>query len=262
MVRVLKYFLIVGLILIPVYSCINENKSRIIEDYYPDGCIKSQVTVKKGLRNGITKNYDNRGRLISTAEYINDKREGWLINYNPENEKMMAKAFYKNDEQNGQVFQYYREGMLFRESSYVKGRVNGVIKTYWPDGKLKAENTYKMGQPAVGLKEYDKSGNLIEQPVIVIKEINQAALLNRVLVKIFLSDGNHNVEFYQADLVEGKYFSPIYSKYWIENGVTTIEYPSFRGNTIIKKLRIVAKAKTKYNNTLILYRTYNLAIIN
>jgi hypothetical protein len=233
-----------------------------VDEYYPDGYIKSQVTIKDGLRNGITKNYDNRGRLISTAEYINDKNEGWLINYNSENGKIAIKAHYKDDKQDGQVLQYYREGMLFRESLYIKGRVNGVIKTYWPNGRLKAENSFKMGKPALGLKEFDENGDVIKQPVIKVSEINHAALLNRVSIKIYLSDGNRDVEFYRADLEEGKYFNSDYSKYWTENGVALAEYQVNKGHTLIEKLEIVAKAKTKFNNTLILYRSYNLAIIN
>jgi hypothetical protein len=243
-------------------SCINDKKSGVVEEYYPDGCIKSQVTIKNGLRNGITKNYDNRGRLISTAEYVNDKYEGWLFNYNPENGKIAIKAHYKNDEQDGQVLQYYREGMLFRESFYLKGRLDGAIKTFWPNGKLKAENTFKMGQPAIGLKEYNENGEVIKQPVIVVQVINKAALLNRVTIKIYLSDGNKNVEFYRADPEEGKFLNPDFLKYWTENGVATVEYQVNRGHSLIEKLKIIAKTKTSYNNTLVLYRTYNLAIKN
>jgi hypothetical protein len=261
-VRILLYCLAVGLTMVYFESCNNDKQTSVVEEYYPDGCIKSQITIKNGLRNGIAKNYDNRGRLISTAEYLNDKNEGWLINYNSDNGKIAIKAHYKDDEQDGQVFQYYREGMLFRESFYIKGRVNGMIKTYWPNGNLKAENTFKMGQAAIGLKEYRENGEVLKQPVIVVQEINQAALLSKVIVKIFLSDGNKNVEFFKEELEEGKYFIPDYSKYWTENGVAIIEYQVNRGHTLIEKLKIVAKAKTEFNNTLILYRTYNLAVIN
>lgn len=243
------------------FSCKTKNDT-IVEEFYPDGSIKSEITMKNNIRNGLTKNYDEKGRLVSTAEYINDKHEGWLINYNPENGKITTKAMFKDDEQDGFVYQYYREGKLFRESTYVKGRLNGVIKTYWPDGKLKAENTYNMGKPEIGLKEYDKSGNLLKQPEIVFKEVNQAALLNKVVLYFSISDGNKNVDFYYDDLEQGKYFNPNSYKLRNDDGVAFIDFPVRRGFTLMKKINVIAKVKTKYGNNLILTRTYNLSVIN
>lgn len=245
-----------------LFSCQDNKKTRIVEEYYPDGTIKSEIAVKDNLRNGKTKYYNEKGRLLSTAEYLKDKREGWVINYNPLNGKVTTKAFYKNDLQDGQVVQYYKEGMLFRESNYIKGRVDGVIKTYWPDGKLKAENTFKMSKPVIGLKEYDKTGTLLKQPIILIEEINQATLLNKVILKFSLSDKNPNVEFYLEDLEDGKYFNPHTFKLRNDDGVSSVEYPVFRGNTMTKKVSIIAKVKTKYGNTLILQHYYNLNVTN
>ncbi len=243
-------------------SCQLNKNNGVVEEYYADGTIKSEITLKNGLRNGLTKYYNEKGRLLSTAEYLNDNREGWVINYNTENGKIANKAFYKKDIQEGQVFQYYNEGMLFRESTYVKGRVDGVIKTYWPDGKIKAENIFKMGKPAIGLKEYDKTGKLIKQPVIIVEEINQAALLNKVILKFSLSDKNQDVDFYLQDLEDDKYFNPYTYKLRNDDGISSIEYPVFRGNKLLKHVSIIAKVKTNYGNTLILQRYYNLNIVN
>jgi hypothetical protein len=257
-----KYYILFILIGIFYYSCQNTQKNRIVEEYYPGGTIKSEIAMTDTMRNGLAKYYSETGHLLSTAEYKNDKREGWVINYITENGKIATKAFYKNDLQDGQVFQYYKEGMLFRESTYVKGRVDGIIKTYWPDGKLKAENTFKMGKPAIGLKEYDKEGKLIKQPVIQITEINQAALLNKVIVKFSISDGNTDVDFYLDNLEDAKYFNPQAFKLRNDEGVSSIEYPVHHGTKLFNKISIVAKVKTSYGNTLILQKYYNLNISN
>jgi hypothetical protein len=257
-----RYYIFFILIALLSFSCNKNKKNKIIEEYYPGGSIKSEVEMTDSVRNGNAKYYDESGHLLSTAEYKNDKREGWVINYNPENGKITAKAFYKNDEQNGEVIQNYKEGMLFRTSKYVNGRVNGVIKTYWPDGKLKAENTFKMGKPGTGLVEYNKEGIPLKQPVILVNEINQAALLNKIVLKISLSDGNKDVDFYLDDLEEGKYFNPMTYQLRNDDGISSIEYPVHRGITLIQKISIISKSKTIYGNTLILHRYYNLAVIN
>lgn len=244
--KIYSAFLIAG-ILISFCQCFRDKGK--IEEFYPDGTIKSEISVKNGMRNGLTKYYDEKGRLLSTAEYVNDKRQGWVINYNTKNKKITIKAFYKNDLQNGQVIQYYQEGMLFRESNYVNGRVDGIIKTYWPDGKIKAENTFKMGMPAIGLKEYDKAGKLItDVPKIVINRIpneENAYMIN-------LSDKSDDVEFYLDELEDGKYFNPKSRRLRVDNGIARVYNPKLINN----KLVIIARVKTKYANTLILQRYY------
>jgi hypothetical protein len=250
------------LIVIFYSSCLKNQKNRVVEEYYPGGTIKSEIAMTDTMRNGLAKYYSEQGHLLSTAEYKNDKREGLVINYNPENGKITAKAFYKNDEQNGEVIQNYKEGMLFRTSTYVNGRVNGVIKTFWPNGQLKAENTFNMGKPAIGLKEYDMHGKPIIQPELLIKEINQTALHRKLILKFSLSDGNKDVDFYLDELDDGKYFDPKSYKLRNDDGISSIEYPVFPGNKLFKNISIIAKLKTNYGNTLILQRNYKLNIVN
>jgi antitoxin component YwqK of YwqJK toxin-antitoxin module len=160
------------------------NRVKVVEEFYPNGIIKSETEVVNGLRNGISKTYDELGRLTSTAEFVNDIYEGWMTTYNPKNGKVAAKAMYKNDKQNGPVTLYYAEGQLYREEYYKDGRVDSIVKTFWPDGKLQAEVYFDKGSPALGLKEYDQKGNLIVHPTIEIEEINQLKTYNTFKLKI------------------------------------------------------------------------------
>jgi MORN repeat variant len=246
--KLILLFFLIGVILI---SCRFDQNNGITEEYYPDGTIKSQTSLKNGVRNGITKNFDESGRLLSTANYFNDKRDGWVMNYNPLNGKLVIKALYKNDIQEGPVIQYYKEGFLFRESNYVNGRVDGLIKTYWPDGKPKAENIFKMGKPAIGLKEFDKSGKLIDQPSIIVKRL----LSDRIKLEICISDGSADVDFYLEKLEDDKYFNPHTHKLEVENGCTILENPVNYGTN---QISILAKVKTEYGNTLILQKYFKL----
>ncbi len=240
----------------------NHSNKNIESEYYPNGNIKSETPVKDGKRNGTTKYYDEHGRLMSTVQYVDDKREGWLINYNSEIGKPVLKGFFKNDTQCGPVTQYYLEGMLFRESNYVKGRVDGVIKTYWPNGKLKAENYYKMGKPSIGLKEYDKEGKLItDQPKILIQQSIEHGFISKIILKISISsDEVDRVEIFNDELIDGKYLPDNAFKIPIINGVSTLEYPVSNGRMNKKRLSIIAKFRTKNGDTMILHRYYELVV--
>jgi antitoxin component YwqK of YwqJK toxin-antitoxin module len=259
--KIKKLLSIIVISILIIYAC-NDPNNGVQEEYNTNGTIKSQITLKNGLRNGISKLYDERGRLTSTAEYINDKHEGWVINYNPDNGKVMSKALYKNDMQNGPVTLFYREGYLYREMNYINDMVDGIVKTYWPNGKIQAENLFKMGNPAIGLKEFDSDGKPINEPYLVINEINQLRLLNKLIIKISISDGAKKVEFFMDDLKDGKYLNP--SSYRLRNldGVATIEYSVPRGGTFMKKLSIIARLRTELGNTLVLQRAYNVAASN
>ena len=253
------------IVAILLFSCKlrNDPNKGIIEEFYPNGLIKSESPVKNGLRNGLVKNYSENGKLLSTAEYIEDLRNGWLINYSAENGKPMLKAMFKNDVQNGPVIQYYREGMLFRESNYVNGRIDGKVITYWPDGKVKAENFYKIGKPAMGLIEYDKDGKIIiDQPKILITQVDQLEIYNKVVLRITLSENVDELEFYLEEPFEKIYIPDHPYKLRVVDGIATIDYPAPSGSTFKKKISIMAKFRSKNGNTMVLQHYYNLSFTN
>jgi antitoxin component YwqK of YwqJK toxin-antitoxin module len=242
-------------------SCSHKNDEFTVE-YYPDGTLKSEIQVKNGVRNGITKNYDDKGRLVSTAELVDDKYEGWMINYNPDNNKITAKALYKNDQQNGPATLFYSDGQLYREMTYVDGRVDSIVKTYWPGGKLQAEVFFKKGEPAVGLKEYDKNGTPVKQPTIVFKELDQLSLFSKIELRIFLSDKTSEVQFYKGELKEGKYLNAKTPVIFSRKGVASLYYTVPKGRAIRERINIISRSRTEYGNTLVLQRVYNLSVSN
>jgi hypothetical protein len=246
-------------ILLISLSCTNH---KVVKEYYLDGVIKSETEVNNGLRNGISKTYDERGRLKSTAVFVNDMYEGWMTTFNPKNGKVAAKALYKNDKQNGPVTLYYDEGQLYREEFYKEGRVDSIVKTYWPDGKLQAEVYFNMGAPGLGLKEYDEQGNAVKHPDILIKEINDLRSSNTFKLKIYLTDKNAQVDYYLGDLVENKYLDPDAIKVKDNDGVAFLQYNVQKNHRVGKVLGISARIRTGYGNTLLLHKVYNLKISN
>jgi antitoxin component YwqK of YwqJK toxin-antitoxin module len=238
------------------------SKKQVLEEFYSNGNIKSRSETQNSMRNGVTKQFYENGILLSSTEYIDDKKNGWYLEYSEKNSKIMIKAHFKDDKQDGELIQYYQEGMLFRESNYTNGHLNGTMKTYWPSGKIKSENYYKMDTFAIGLKEYDIEGNLLKSPEIIVKEINRLALLNMIVLQVSLSDKNEKVVYYMDDLIDGKYLDPKSYKVHVKDGIGTINFQVAPKNTIMQKVSIIAKAQTKYGNTLILHKYYRLAKTN
>ena len=253
--KLLKYFRLTAYLFVMLAACTQHDPNNgLQEEFYPNGIIKSTFTLKNGLRNGTVKYFDTKGRLLSKAEYKDNLKNGELINYNSENGKMILKAHFKEDIQHGKVIQYYREGMLFRESNYVNGRVEGLVKTYWPKGNLKAENFFHQGKPAIGLKEFDKESNLINQPQLMVRKSNA----RKFGIEIQLSSDVDEVEYYINELEEGKYFHPKSKRLRTEGSKAYYDYSVIKNSYQIKKISIIAKAKTKYGNTLILQKYFNI----
>jgi antitoxin component YwqK of YwqJK toxin-antitoxin module len=254
-----RFFFVCCIIVISV-SC--TNRPDLVEEFYPDGIIKSETEVVNGLRNGISKTYDERGRLTSTATFVNDKYEGWMITYNPLNSKITAKAMYKNDYQDGPVILYYAEGQLYREEFYKNGRVDSIVKTYWPDGKLQAEVEFDMGKPGLGLKEFDRAGNPVKQPTLIIEEINQLRTNNSFKLKIYLSNNDEDVNYYTGELIEEKFLDPNAIKVVDKEGITYLQYNILKQHRVSKYIGISAKVRTEFGNTLLLHQGYHLNISN
>jgi antitoxin component YwqK of YwqJK toxin-antitoxin module len=244
-----------------IISCSNKG-SDVLEEFYPDGSIKSETQVKNGMRNGLTKNFDEKGRIIATAEYVNDTLEGFTINYNPENGKVTAQALYKNNNQHGPATLYYTDGSLYREMFYVEGRVDSIVKTYWADGKQQAEVFFKKGNPAIGLKEWDKDGNPVQHPYIIVKEINRLSAENKFRLKVSLSEKQNDVEFYAGSLIDGKFFDPKSVKLKSIDGETILEYVVPKNKSLKTTVSIIARMRTEYGNTLLINKNYTFSVKN
>jgi hypothetical protein len=252
--------LLTPIFLLILWSC-NPNKPKVVEEFNPDGTIKSQTTLVNGMKNGISKTYDEQGRLKSTAEYVNDRKEGWLYNYNPLNGKITAKAFYKNDQQNGTVNLYYTNGEIYREMKYVNGRLDSVVKTYYPGNKLQAENLFSMGQASINLKEYDLKGNLITKyPTIQAREEDMRSTKGKFRVRLSLSNDCDKVDYYLNAVGSDGFINEKAQSIPSKDGIGFLDYNLPRGASFSASLDLVAKYKTELGNTKILQKKYKLNI--
>ena len=95
--------------------------------YFPDGKIKQTIMYNEGKKEGISKEFDNEGNIITLLEYNND-------------------------------FLVSRERI---NRSDAKGLKQGEWKEFYPGGGIKSEKTFKDDQLHGYYKEYDIRGRLV-----------------------------------------------------------------------------------------------------
>jgi uncharacterized protein len=95
--------------------------------YYPDKTLRQTLLYNDGKKEGLSKEYDKNGNVITILEYNND-------------------------------FLVTREKINRTDN---KGLKQGEWKEFYPNGRLKTEKTFKDDQLHGYYKEYDNRGNLV-----------------------------------------------------------------------------------------------------
>ena len=94
--------------------------------YYPDGKIKQTLPYSEGRKQGLSREYDDDGQLITLYEYNNDfliARER-INRYNNEMQK------------HGDWKEFYPGGSIHREMTYRNGLLHGNFRGYDEKGSL------------------------------------------------------------------------------------------------------------------------------
>jgi antitoxin component YwqK of YwqJK toxin-antitoxin module len=105
---------------------VNDRREGLSLYYYPDGSLHEEVQFANNKRNGITREYDRSGQLITIQRFNN----GVLV----ERERIN-----RTDEQ---------------------GLKQGIWRTYYPNGHVRSEINYKDDLMNGPYKEYDENGNV------------------------------------------------------------------------------------------------------
>ncbi|NJK86221.1 MAG: toxin-antitoxin system YwqK family antitoxin [Bacteroidales bacterium] len=238
-----------------------EKGTRIVWEYYELGALKSEISVKGNKRHGKTRNFNKQGKLESEGYYINNLKHGEFRTYYSSTGIVNISAFYKNGLKEGNETWYYENGKPYRINPYVNGKINGTQKWYYRNGKPMGEVPYKNGSPGIGLKEYDENGKLITKyPEIVIEEVNQIVLGNKLILNLSLSNKAKKVKFYIHELDEGIYTNKYMFEIPVKNGIGKQVYDVPPGFFSMTKLNIVAVYQTPKGLPYVMQKKYNLAL--
>ncbi len=120
--------------------------TKIKKEYYNDGTLQSEVTMKNGKKNGKAVYYHENGNKSMEIFYDDDKAEGISTIYYYKGTVKRTDNF-KNNKLNGLSVNWDENlGYRFSEETYLDDVLNGPYKEFHPNGEIKVEGNYKNGQ--------------------------------------------------------------------------------------------------------------------
>ena len=139
-----------------LFSC----KQHLIEVQDDNGnVIESYQVNDKEQKHGQFSGFDENGKLIETANYVNGKLEGERQLFKSTGELEIAET-YKNDITEGLYRVYFSNGQVSFETEYTNGTLNGIGKSYYETGVLKEEVTFVNNEENGPFREYYSNGNM------------------------------------------------------------------------------------------------------
>jgi len=217
-----------------------QKKDGIIKSYRKNGTLFSEVTMKNGVRNGMSRNFFA-------------------------NEKVSIEANYKDDKKDGLYRQFYENGTLMKEIEYKENQIDGLSKKFRDDGKPAWQARFSNDSPCSDLVEYYLNGTKkTEYPTIVMESIDRLKDLGEFTLNIRLSDGSTTVTFYEGQLTATGCLdiSKCREIYTPKKGKCSLEYHLVPGAFVMEELHLIAVVKTAQSNTYITTTSYNLSISN
>jgi len=224
-------------------NLIRDESGKVIEgtliQHKSDGTLFSERTYKNGQLHGISKIFYPDGKLRTAVNYSQGIKHG------------ISLKFYQNEN-------------VYQEYNYNYGKLDGPQKKYYENGKLMSEIKYKNDLPGIGLKEYLTSGQVMKKyPRIIIEAQDRTLINSTYILKIRLSDGNENVQYFRGKLdEEGFMNSKLERLVNIDNGVLEMHYNVPPGHFLMEEINIVAKVTTRLRNFYIVSKKHNLSIEN
>lgn len=217
---------------------------------------------EKKILEGLVQHRRSDGSLASEIQYENKKKNGVAKGYYKDG-TLKSEIYYKEDIREGSAKLYYENGKLYRETPYVQDKKDGVQKVFREDGRLLAKIPYKMNFLGTGTIEYTPKGKPKKQlPEIQVEYINNILKNNQYIVRISLSRGYKNVDYYIGELTEGKYKNNMLMRMKDTNGILELKYTLPPGAYIMETVQVVAETKTQMRNPYLLYKKVNVAAEN
>ena len=149
-------------------------KMRVRRTTYADGSIKTIGGYRNGTKDGVHRNYDEDGNVVSSLRYelgillsegILDAQgleQGLWVYFYVTGEKK-AEGSFKNGKKIDQWKYYHRNGKMEQTGRYQNDLPVGLWNWYYDDGTLRREEDYFRGLVEGPSVEYDEQGNIVAQ---------------------------------------------------------------------------------------------------
>lgn len=173
-----------------------------IRTYFPDGSVKSTVTIVDGKKNGRETYFYEHGIKRIEFLYYSDSLVGQILSYyeNGDPEYIInvvdwkAKWFsrdgktymlgkLKNFKREGEWYEYLRDGdVLLYKWSYFSDIKNGMYIGYWSKYTVKLVGTYKNGALDGTVAYLDEAGHINRIEVWKADSVNKSSELVREII--------------------------------------------------------------------------------
>lgn len=217
----------------------------------------SDEEIEKEKYTGEKKSYRN-GKLYSILHFKEGKKHGLGKTFY-EDGTVHMEMNYTEGKKDGVGKMYYQSGKLYMETTYKEGKKEGKQKKFYENGQVSTLLTWKDDCPCNDLVEYYQSGKKKTKPKLVFREKNTVILDYNYEVTVSLDPKNRTTEYYFGELDEDGCFTKTYYQFG-GKGSATKKYTVSKGAYLVDKLVVVAKAKTRLRNPLVLAGSFNIAV--
>lgn len=160
----LNAYFIILLFLLGCNPSNNNNNNKVIVKIDSNGDTLSVITYSNDtIKNGLAKYYyKGSGVLMEEIVFKNDKKDGLYKFYYP-NQKIEAKAIYKDNMQNGKSYDYSISGNLITEGNWLDDKPIGSFIDYFLNGKVKRYRSFDFEHNLRYVINFDSSGKKINE---------------------------------------------------------------------------------------------------
>ncbi|MEI6456280.1 MAG: hypothetical protein WCO93_08325 [bacterium] len=136
--------------------------TRVQTEKWPNGNLKSEITMHGGQRNGPARYWFEDGNIQMECIYKDDMLNGNLTRYfaYPEGAREEQQT-YINDTLDGTDLLWDRAGNVLIQSHFLKGKLHGTYHEFYENKLIKAEGSYVNGNIDGLWLYYDDTGLVV-----------------------------------------------------------------------------------------------------
>ena len=151
----------------------SEMKPLVVQyEYYSDGKIKREASFRDGKKEGVWREFDEKGNVVSSQTYqkgvltgqgivdTDGKRRGYFKEFYPDN-SLRAEGIFVEGQRSGEWKFYYQNGKVQEVGNYTDGQPDGIWIWYYENGQKQIEEQFYKGMENGPYVEYDTKGNTI-----------------------------------------------------------------------------------------------------
>lgn len=133
---------------------------RTRKAYYPNGNLRSEISLKGGHYHGPARFYYEEGTLQMECSYAGDSLEWAMIRYYETGARKEEMYFRKN--RRDSIYRLWNpQQVLLAECFYRDSLLEGECRIYYDNGTMKSTGRYSRGEATGQWLFFDENGHLI-----------------------------------------------------------------------------------------------------